>query len=108
MITTEQSERIFRLLKCPATGPEASASVCAERRWLCEFRGATAVRVDDRQEERWGAVKRTTQATECDLAALIKHGNHLRSDCAELSRTAGELMRTAARLKRDLAKQKRP
>jgi hypothetical protein len=108
MITTEQSERIFRLLKCPTTGTEVSASARAERRWLSECRGGTAVHVDGRQEGRREAVKRTTEATERDLAALIKQGNDLRSDSAELSRTAKELLRKAARLKRGLAKQRRP
>jgi hypothetical protein len=53
-------------------------------------------------------VKRTTEAIERDVAALIKRGNALRHESAELSRTAEELLRKAARLKGILAKQKGP
>jgi hypothetical protein len=47
-------------------------------------------------------MKRTNEAIERDLAALIKHGNDLRRDSAELSRTVKELLSKAARLKRSL------
>ena len=49
-------------------------------------------------------MKRTNEAIERDLAALIKHGNDLRRDSAELNRTAKELLRKTARLKGVLAK----
>ena len=49
-------------------------------------------------------MKRTNEAIERDLAALIKHGNDLRRDSAELSRTAKELMRKVARLNGVLAR----
>jgi hypothetical protein len=48
-------------------------------------------------------MKRTNEAIERDMAALIKHGNGLRRDSAELSRTAKELMRKVARLNGVLA-----
>ena len=48
-------------------------------------------------------MKRTNEAIEHDMAALIKHGNDLRRDSAELSRTAKELMRKVARLNGVLA-----
>jgi hypothetical protein len=53
-------------------------------------------------------MKRTAEAIERDLAALIKHGNDLRRESAELGRTARELLKKAVRLKGILAKQKRP
>jgi hypothetical protein len=72
-------------------------------------------RVDRRRSERpvrdsspRKAVKRTTEAIERDVAALINRGNDLRRESAELSRTAEELLRKVARLKGILAKQKRP
>ena len=49
-------------------------------------------------------MKRTNEAIERDLAALIKHGNDLRRDSAELSRAAKELLKKAARLKGVLAR----
>jgi len=52
-------------------------------------------------------VKGTNGTIERDVAALTTHGNDLRHESTELSRTAKELLREAARLKVDLAKQKR-
>ena len=51
-------------------------------------------------------MKHTSEAIERDVAALTTHGNDLRHESAELSRTAKELLREAARLTRVLAKQK--
>ena len=52
-------------------------------------------------------MKRTTEAIERDLAALIKHSRDLRDESAELNRTAKDLLSNAERLKGDLAKKKR-
>jgi hypothetical protein len=52
-------------------------------------------------------MRRTTEAIERDLAALIKHGYDLRHDADELNQTAEESAKKAARLKEDLEKQKR-
>ena len=52
-------------------------------------------------------VKRTTEAIERDLAALIKHSRDLRDESVELNRTAKDVLSNAERLKGDLAKKKR-
>ena len=52
-------------------------------------------------------MKRTTEAIERDVAALIKHSRDLRDASAELNRTAKDVLSNAARLKADLAKQQR-
>ena len=52
-------------------------------------------------------MKRTTEAIERDLAAVIKHSHDLRDESAELNRTAKDLLSKAERLKEDLATQKR-
>jgi hypothetical protein len=58
----------------------------------------------DRRE----AVNRTSEAIERDLAELIKRGNDLKRESAELSRAAKDFLLRAAHLKEVLAKQKRP
>ena len=52
-------------------------------------------------------MRRTTEAIERDLAALIKHSNDLRRQAEESNRTAEESAKKAARFKEVLAKQKR-
>ena len=52
-------------------------------------------------------MKRTTEAIERDLAALIKHSADLRREAKELNRTSEESAKRAARLREDLAKRKR-
>src|ERR1700681_2101786 len=63
-------------------------SSCTQPRARPYFLPVECAEVVKARYDRRGAVKRTTEAIERDLAALIKHGNDIRRDSAELSRTA--------------------
>jgi len=53
-------------------------------------------------------MRRTTEAIERDLAALIKHSNDLRREAEELNRTAEESAKKAARWPRKSGRRSPP